>query len=381
MRNLWILVKNTLKVTFRKKGNIIVYLFLPIIGILISMMIYSGANSGQMSIGIVDKDSSAFSKDIAVALNQNENYKISEINESEIKSKLLDGRLGAVIVIPAGYGESVYKNEIKTVEVASLKGQESTAWLENFINLHSQNLSSMALAAGGDNTKLDSMYKNYMDGSLKIKEEKLSDTRTNQNVTVFSMGFLLMFTMLGAGFTSQFILKEKRDRTYYRICSAPVKFREYILGNTVTSLIIVSFQIIILQIVLKYIFKIETFVPGSLMFLILFLFGTAAIGIGMLITAFSSSSYMQGTILTLVMTPTCMLGGCFWPVEYMPEIMRKIAFFTPQWWTLDAIKKIQTGGSLNTIAINLAILLAFAAALLLISIYRFSRTSNIQKFV
>lgn len=381
MKNIWILVKNTLKVTFRKKGNILVYLFLPIMGVLISMMIYSGASSGQMSIGFVDKDKSTFSKDIINIMAQNENYKVSEISEGEIKSMLLDGRLGAVVVIPEGYGDSVYENDVKTIEVASLKGQESTAWIENFLNLNSQNLSSMAFAAGGDKVKFDSMYNSYKNGSLKLKVEKLKDTKTNQNVTVFSIGFLIMFTMLGSSFTSQIILKEKRDRTYYRICSAPVKFREYIASNTITSLIIVSIQIIFIQLVLKYIFRIETYVPGLMMFLILFLFGLVAIGIGMLITAYSSSSYISSTISTLILTPTCMLGGCFWPIEYMPDVMKKIAFFTPQWWTLDAIKKVQTGGSLYTIMINLAILLAFAAALLLIAIYRFSRANNVQKFV
>lgn len=381
MRNVMILVKNTLKVTFNKKANLIVYLFLPIMGVLISMAIYSNAGSRPVNIGFVDNDTSAFSNDIVKVMEDSGNYNISKIGNEEVKNKLLDSKLDAVIIIPEGFGRSVYENSLKSIEITSIKGQESTAFLQNYLNMYSQNLAAIATATEGDKDGFDKMYKNYMGNSLKLKVEKLADTRTNQNVTVFSMGFLIMFTMLGAGFTSQFILKEKRDRTYYRICSAPVKFREYIAGNTITSLLIVSLQIIMILMALKYIFRIETYVPAPLMFLILFLFGTVAIGIGMIITAYSNSSYMSGTISTLVMTPTCMLGGCFWPVEFMPEFMRKIAFFTPQWWTLDAIRKIQMGNGFENILINLAILAAFAAALLMISIYRFSRSNNVQKFV
>lgn len=65
----------------------------------------------------------------------------------------------------------------------------------------------------------------------------------------------------------------------------------------------------------------------------------------------------------------------------MPVSMQKIAFFVPQRWALDAVQKLQSGLGFEGIMMNLAILLAFSAALLLVAIYRFARTGNIQKFV
>ena len=381
MKNIWILIQNTLKVTFRKKSNYIIYLLLPILGVLLSMLIYSGAGTSQVNIAITDKDAGRMSADFINDMKERDNFKIYEIDESDIRNGLLDRKYDAAIVIPQGFELGIYKGTIPKIELVSLKGQESTAWIESFINLYSQNLSSLYLASDGDRSTFDKMYANYREGSLKIIVEEIKDIKTDKSTTVSSMGFLIMFTMLGTSFTTQFILNEKRSRTYFRICSAPVSFKEYIAANTLTSLIIVSLQIIMIQLVMKYIFRLETFVPDLLMFLILFLFGLVAIGINMLITALSSSSYMASTISTLVMTPTCMLGGCFWPVEFMPEIMRKIAFFMPQWWTLDAIRKIQIGGNFETISMHLVILAAFTAALLLGAIYRFSRTNDLQKFV
>lgn len=381
MRTVWLLVINTIKVTFRKKGNIIVYLFLPMAGILFSMALYSSAGTPAVNIAVANNDSGRLAADFVDDLARSGNYKVALIKEDAIRDNLIDRKYDAAIVIPKGYEQGVYTGSIPEMEVASLKGQESTAWIENFINLYSQNLSALSIAANTGKEAFDRLYENYRKGSLKITVEELKDRRTNQNVTVYSMGFLIMFVMLGAGFTSQFILTEKRNRTYYRICSAPVSFREYIAGNALTSLGIVSIQIIVIQLVMRYIFHIETFVPAPVLFLILFIFGIVAIGVGMLITAYSASSYMSSTISTLVVTPTCMLSGSFWPVEFMPEAMRKIAFFMPQWWTLDAVKRIQTGGGFGSIVMNLVILLAFATALLLIAIYKFSKSGNIQKFV
>jgi ABC-2 type transport system permease protein len=117
------------------------------------------------------------------------------------------------------------------------------------------------------------------------------------------------------------------------------------------------------------------------MFITLLMFTLVAVGLGLLITAFSSSSYMAGTLSTLVLTPTCMLGGCYWDYELMPDFMQKIGYFTPQRWVMEAIRKMQDGGTLESITLNLLVLAAFALAFLLIAAFRQSRTENMQKFV
>lgn len=76
-----------------------------------------------------------------------------------------------------------------------------------------------------------------------------------------------------------------------------------------------------------------------------------------------------------------MLGGCFWDISLMPDFMQKIGYFVPQRWAMDAIQKLQNGGAQADILLNLIILAAFAAAFILTAIYKFSRTTSLQKFV
>jgi ABC-2 type transport system permease protein len=117
------------------------------------------------------------------------------------------------------------------------------------------------------------------------------------------------------------------------------------------------------------------------LFVILLLFGFVSIGIGLVITAFSSSSYIAGTLSTLIMTPTCMLGGCFWDITLMPEFMQKLGRFVPQWWAVNAIQNMQNGHGPADIVINLLILAGFAAALFLVATYKFSKDDNVWKFI
>lgn len=381
MRNILLLVLNTLKVTFRRKGNIILYLILPIAGVLLSILIYSNSQAGSVQLGLVNKDASTLASDFENLVSNVNGYTVYTMDESEVKNQLLDRKLDAVVVIPEGYSESIHSHQSPNITIMSIKGQEATVWIENYINLYTRNLMDLSVASEGNMDTFESMYKSYRTNRLKLSEATLEDKQTDRLMTMTSMGFLIMFIMLGAGFTSQFILNEKRNRTYYRICSAPVSSREYIAGNILTSILIVTFQSILILASMKYLFGIETFVPDFILFLILISFGITATGISLLVTAFSGSSFTASTLNTLILTPTCMLGGCFWDVDLMSGFMKNISYFVPQRWTLEAIKKMQSGSPFSDILINLVIIYAFAIAMFLIAAYRFSRADNVQKFV
>jgi len=381
MRNVLLIIQNILKVTFRKKGNILIYIFLPLAGVILSILIYSGAGSSALRIGLLDHDSGHLAGDLGAMLAATENFKISEVDESEVNNRLLNWELDAVVVIPAGFSESIYSGEPEKVSVISVKGQDTTIWIEQVLNNQIASLYKLSRAAKGDRAMFDKLYGQYRVGRIKFDIVELEDKMTGKNMTLTSMGFLVMFIMLGANLITSLILKEKRDRTYYRICSAPVNSRQYIVANSISALLIVMLQVILIQFAMEFVFRINTGVSHILLFTILMMFGAAAVGLGLLITAFSGSSYMAGTLSPLIMTPTCMLGGCYWSVDMMPEFMQKISYFVPQRWVMDAIEKLQTGGTQGDIILNMAILAAFAAAFILTAIYRFSKTGSLQKFV
>jgi ABC-2 type transport system permease protein len=59
-----------------------------------------------------------------------------------------------------------------------------------------------------------------------------------------------------------------------------------------------------------------------------------------------------------------MIGGCFWPIEIMPEFLQKAANFVPQKWTIDAIVRLASGESIMDVWMNIVILGLFALILL-----------------
>lgn len=381
MRTIYLLVLNTLKVTFRKKSNYIVYFALPILGLVMSMTMHAGTGTNKLSIGIINMDNGILSNDIINSLSKTESFEVVQIDSDSIDELLMDDKLSCAVIFPKNLLEGFLSGNPKKIEIVSVRGKETTIWLENYIKLYTDNIYMLARASGGKRAVFDKLYEGYKNQKVHLEIAKVDDQANDKSIVFTILGFLIMFVMIGTGNTAEIILKDKRNRTYFRICSAPVKPGEYVLSNAITNIIIVLIQICLLIFIMRWVFKINTYVPDWQMVVILGCFGLVAISIGMMIVALARSSYEAGVASTLVITPSCMLAGCFWPVEYMPAIMQKISYFIPQRWALDAVQALQRGAAFHDVAGNLVVLMAFAAVFFVLSAYRFSTTDDVSRFI
>jgi ABC-2 type transport system permease protein len=381
VRNIFLLTLNTLKITFRKKSNIIVFLVIPVVIAVLSMALFANTSSGVTRIGIYNSDGGILAKDLIESLKGSEKFHIEMVEEKNINDSVSKGKIDCVLIIPDNFTESIYSGKKKELELVAIRGEDVTVWIENYVNFYVDNLLKISIASEGKRVEFDKIYTGFKAGEVKLSKEKLQDITNNKNVTNTGIGFLVMFMMVGASMTSGLVLKEKKNRTYFRVLSAPVSSRNYILGNAAANFIIILVQSVLVILGIRKLLRIETYVPDWQMLIILMSFGLVCIGFGLLIVAFSDSTVQAGNMSTLFITPTCMLGGCFWPVELMPQSLQRISYFMPQRWVLSAITKVQTGSSFNDILINLGIVVAFAASFFIISAYRLSNSDNVKNFV
>ena len=106
MRNLLLLTLNTLKITFRKKSAIIVYLILPVVIVIFVMTAYSSMDS-KLRVGINNENKSGvIAKDFVAALKSQDKFKIQEVKDDEINNLVAEGKVDCVITLPAGFDES-----------------------------------------------------------------------------------------------------------------------------------------------------------------------------------------------------------------------------------------------------------------------------------
>jgi ABC-2 type transport system permease protein len=379
--NILNITANVLKITFRKRSNILVFLLLPVIIVVLIMAVFGNSSSRATRIGVTNFDRGVLAERMIKELEKTDKFLITILEEDQIKAEVSEGRVDAVLKIPDSFSEDIYTGSELQLSLISIKAEDATAWIEVYVNLFVANLLDISEASEGDREVFNAMFTSFMDSEFALTKERLEDVTNSKAVTTAGVGFLIMFMMLSSSVTSSLILKEKKNRTYFRIMTAPVSSRQYIVGNLLANLAIIFAKSVLVIIGITRILGLNTFIPDLQLLFILMCFGIASVGFGMIIVAFSDSTAQAGNLSTLLITPTCMLGGCFWSVDLMPEPLQRISSLTPQRWVLDAISKLQDGTEFRMVTLNIVITLGFAAAFFLIAAYKTSRSNNIRNFV
>jgi ABC-2 type transport system permease protein len=354
---------------------------MPLVGIFISLLAYGDETKMVLHVGIVDHDPGYITTDTVHFLEGLDNVKVTKINEESVQNKIASGELDSVITFNKGFAESVLNGNPDHVQITSVKGAEITGFVKAYLTQYINNVSSISMTSDGNSKTFKQMYDHYQKTNFKLSTHSLADTSKNIGMTYQTIGFLIMIMLMSAGNLSEIILSEKENRTFYRLLSTPINARKYIMSNVIVNLIVMTIQVLVTLTLMTTVFNIDINIPFWDAAFVMFLFALVSVGISLVTTAFSKSRSAAGALQNLIVMPTVMLSGCFWPVEVMPESIKKIANFLPQRWTLDTLTKLQEGNTLSSLYLHLIILVTFAIAFFLIAIYKFSKNNTTQNFV
>jgi ABC-2 type transport system permease protein len=108
--------------------------------------------------------------------------------------------------------------------------------------------------------------------------------------------------------------------------------------------------------------------------LLVVLFAAVATGVGLLVGATVDDPDQAQAVGVPIAIALGMLGGCMWPLEIVPPVMRTIGHLTPQAWAMDGwIALVFDGDGVGAIVPQLAVLAAFAIVLGLAARWRLLR--------
>lgn len=82
------------------------------------------------------------------------------------------------------------------------------------------------------------MYDGFKKQDLKLNYKTIGDKTKSKSVTKQSIGLLLVFMLIASSTASSFILKDKANKTYYRIFCSNISKSKYIIANVIANFII-----------------------------------------------------------------------------------------------------------------------------------------------
>ncbi len=115
-QTIW-LVRKTIITTFKNFRSWLLYLLLPVIGIVLASLMFANSPSSELYIGIVNQDGEQeLTKDAIAFIDNLDNVSTEIISESEINERLVAGEQDAILVLPEGFAGNLSSGHPKTPE-------------------------------------------------------------------------------------------------------------------------------------------------------------------------------------------------------------------------------------------------------------------------
>ncbi len=374
MGKVMLITINIFKRMLKKPSAFMLYILLPIVTSIGMFILFSLDGNDKMNIAVVDLDNTVLSRSVIKSIENTNGFNIIDTPQELLEKHIADRYFSFGYVIPKGFEKTILSGSNPNIDVVSIDINTGTSWIKEITNFHIDNLKAVAKASGYQKREMFAMLDSIQKGAVSINAVYVNDESKVKSATVRTFGNYMIFLMITTFLIAFKILEEKRSGTFARIGMSPVHPKSYTFANILANLIVVMVQVGLVMLALKFLLGIEFFASPLIIYLVLIIFALCGISLGVLIAAFSKNSTMAGALMGMVVSPSCALAGCFWPIEFMPGYMQKISYITPQRWTLDAIELIQKNNSFVEILPNLIVVLSFTFLFFLVTIYRFKAT-------
>jgi len=365
-----ILFFHSLKRLLRNKALLLVMLAAPALNIFVIFnFINIGSNDPNLTVGLVDLDGTALTRMLAGEIAENNQLTVLD-GEDQIRSALAGGQVDYALVIDAGFTEALLDNKSPSLRGYSI--QESNISLPVKMNVESfiSAARHIAAAAGGDRELFYRGMGYYREGSFALDLSPLDDTAKSIDWVLGGIGLLAMSMLFLAIMATIFLLKDRENRTLYRILASPATLRSYMLQNIFSFLVVTLLQVGSVLVVVHFIFGIYLGPSVFNLFIVMAVFAVLCVSFAIGLAGVVRTPRQAGIASSLLITPMCMLGGLFWPREVMPEILVKVGRFMPTSWVIDAVYKVMLGSPLSGTALEILIMLLYALLFFLLGSWR-----------
>lgn len=193
-------------------------------------------------------------------------------------------------------------------------------------------------------------------------------------VFVGYFAYFFVFLLTGVSF-----LRERIGGTLERLLATPVTRAEIVLGYsigfgifaTIQVAIVLAFTLMRIEVpaigpVPSVVIGLDVPSAGSplLSYLIALVLGLGAVSLGIFLSTFARTELQVIQFIPIVIVPQGLLGGIFWPVETLPDVLQPVARLLPVTYAVEGLREVMIGGAgleSSTVQLDLGVLVALAA--------------------
>ena len=310
---------------------VFILLFPAIFAALVSLNAPKGVEGPAeigMYFGIVDQDGSVLSKTLVNQLKVR--YNVIELDEADISAALTDSDIPWALLIREGYGSDILGGRKPALEGYSLTISDVSA----LGGVNAENITRALMLLGTDDAATLSAWEDAARVEVTVLDAGGDWARTAYWIGFY--GFVALFT---AYFVVKALSDDKRCGMPDRIGVLPVTPRRFLISGTLAAFTVTEVTALLLLCALRWLSgEIPNAVP---LFALLSLYNLFTVGFVLAIVSTAKSQGAASVALAMSSTLFSMLGGLFWPIDFVPDFMRRLAWFSPGYWLAQGLADIR----------------------------------------
>jgi ABC-2 type transport system permease protein len=302
----------------------------PLIFVVTFGLIFSG-NPSPTSYGFADLDQTAASGQLKAAFASIEGVSLVDGTESELLDKMRNGDVSAVIVVPAGYGDSV-------------AAEGAPATLTVFTDPSQSQSDGRTRALVG-----------YVLGVLNQTASGQPPAvvpafETIQIVELSYLSYLIpsllgMSLMQGGVFAAVPLVADREKLILKRLGATPLRRWQLVGSNVLVRLLIALGQTLIIVGVGTFLFGLETTGRWLAVGFFVVLGSLTFIALGYVIASFTPTEEAANGVTQVVQLPMMFLSGIFFPIATMGPLLQSVAKLLPLTYLGDALRQVMVDGT------------------------------------
>jgi len=282
----------------------------------------------DMYFGVVDQDCTELSKTLVNQLKIR--YNVIEMQEADISAALTDADIPWALLIREGYASDILAGRMPALEGYSLAVSDVSA----LGSVYTENVTKALMLLGTDDPQALAAWED----AARV-EVLVLDGGGNWGQTAYWMGFYGFIAMFTAYFVVKVLSDDKRFGMPDRIGVLPVTPRRFLISGTLAAFTVTEVTALLLLFVLRWL---SGEIPNAaLLFALLSLYNLFTVGFVLAIVSTAKNSGAASVALAMSSTLFSMLGGLFWPIEFVPDFMRRLAWFSPGYWLSQGLANIR----------------------------------------
>jgi len=378
MRAAVLICLKDLKARFRDRSALLIGIVVPLGLAFIFNSIFSGisGNAKAISLGVVNSDRGAvaqqFVSQVLGAVGRSGLIAIHpEATAAGARALAANGRLKAVIVIPAGFSARVEANRPASMQVlgnvdAPISSEVARSIAEGYAaDLNRARLSVATVVQGGGSPgpvapgRIQALAARAATLAAPVAVRDVSaTTKELDQKSFFAAGMAVFFLFFTVQFGVTSLLEERNDGTLSRLLAAPITKASILGGKLLTSFLLGAISMVVLVVATSLLFGASWGNPVGVAVLIVAAI-LAAMGIMALIATLARSAEQASNWQSVVAVVLGLLGGTFFPIAQSPGIFSRLTFVAPQAWFLRGLGDLR-GGGISVVWVPALAMLGFA---------------------